>query len=150
MAFSRELLRGLAAELVRLGISLFGEKPLTCPEGADPLHLVDKSAYWESEARSCREDLRGFTRCEGLLESCQIQLRFVTAWVIWGILLGFLAGLFAGSWGKGFIVTWIGKGPQTVAPGPSSEGRLREAEEVTETGKDELASARSRARMLRG
>ena len=60
MAFSKELLRRLAAELVRLGISLFGEKPGSCHSGLDLVQLTDKRVYWESEARSCREDLRFF------------------------------------------------------------------------------------------
>ena len=150
MAFSRELLRGLAAELVRLGISLFGEKPPTCPEGPDPFQLADKSTYWEAEARSCREDLRGFVRCEVLLETCQDQLRFVTALVFLGVALGLLAGVIVSSWVRAVIETRGEAATQIAFHKSPSESQPRRIEEAIETGKDELASARARARMLRG
>ena len=67
MAFSKELLRGFAAEMVRLGISLFGEKPESSHAGFDLEQLADKSAYWESEATSCRLDLKGFFSLRGFV-----------------------------------------------------------------------------------
>ena len=88
MAFSKELLRGLA---------LFGEKSASCHSGLDLVQLTDKRVYWESEARSCREGLRGFFRCEAFLEICQSQLRWSFVLLFARLVLGLCAGYILGS-----------------------------------------------------
>ena len=97
MAFSKELLPGLAAELVRLGISLVGVKPGSCHSGADLVQLTDKSIYWESEARACREGLRRFFCCEAFWDTCQNQLRWMWVLFVAGVVSGLCAGYILGA-----------------------------------------------------